>query len=138
MAIYVYWFLLAVILLGLEMASGTFYLLVLSIALAVAGFAALMGFALPLQYAMAAITGVIGVVILRLGKGSLSDAGNQSLDLGRAVKILSWHDGSKARVMYRGAEWDAELDTPQAAHDGEFYIKAIQGSVLILTHHKVR
>ena len=42
MAVYIYWFLLALVLLGLEMATGTFYLLVLSLAMAIGGFAALL------------------------------------------------------------------------------------------------
>ena len=48
MAIYVYWFLLALVLLGLELATGTFYLLMLSIAMAVGGVAALFGLGLIL------------------------------------------------------------------------------------------
>ena len=43
MAVYVYWFLLALVLLGLEMVTGTFYLLVVSIAMAIGGLAALLG-----------------------------------------------------------------------------------------------
>jgi len=40
---YVYWFLLAFGLLALEMATGTFYMLIVSIALGLAGIAALLG-----------------------------------------------------------------------------------------------
>lgn len=134
---YVYWFLLALVLLGLEMASGTFYLFVLSIALSVGGFSALSGFAPPIQYAMAAIAAVAGIIILYFVKRSLvSDSYGQNLDIGQPVKILTWHDDGTARVAYRGAEWDAELDAPKAGHEGTFYIKAIRGSVLVLTHHK--
>jgi len=137
MALYVYWFLLALVLLGMEMATGTFYLFMLSIAMAVGGFAALSGFYLPIQLAMAALAGVVGTVILRRWKGSHSDdMSGQSLDMGQAVRVLSWHDDGTARVAYRGAEWDAELEAPESAHEGMFYIKAIRGSVLMLTQHK--
>ena len=137
MAIYVYWFVLALVLLGVEMATGTYYLLVLSIALAVGGVVALLGLGLPAQLVFAAMTGITGIIILRRWKGgSTSDTSSQSLDMGQPVKVLTWRDDGVARVLYRGAEWDAELDVPDAAHEGTFYIKAIHGSVLVLTHQK--
>ncbi len=137
MAIYVYWFLLALVLLGVEMATGTYYLLVLSIALAVGGAVALLGLGLPAQLVFAAMTGIIGIIILRRWKGgSTSDASSQSLDIGQPVKVLTWLDDGIARVHYRGSEWDAELDVLDAAHEGTFYIKAMRGSVLVLTNSK--
>jgi membrane protein implicated in regulation of membrane protease activity len=137
MAIYVYWFLLALVLLGLEMATGTFYLLMVSIAMAVGGAAALLGCVLPAQLALAALAGVVGIVLLRRWKGGRSgDAASQSLDTGQVVKVLTWHDDDTARVYYRGAEWDAELDANITAHEGNFYIKKIRGSVLVLTNLK--
>ena len=137
MAIYVYWFLFAFVLFGVEMAVGTFYLLVMAIAMAVGGVAALLGLALPAQFVLAALTGIVGIVILyRWKKGASSDASSLNLDAGQPVKILTWRDDGTARVLYRGAEWDAELDTPKSGHEATFYIKAIHGSVLVLTQHK--
>ena len=137
MAIYVYWFLLALILLGLEMATGTFYLLVISIAMAAGGVVALLGLAMPGQLAIAALAGVAGIVLLRRRKeGGSGDAGSQSLDEGQPVKVLTWRDNGTARVFYRGAEWDAELAASETDHDGQFYIKSIHGSILVLTKLK--
>ncbi len=137
MALYVYWFVLALVLFGVEMVTGTFYLLVISIALAAGGTVALLGLGLPAQLVFAAMTGIIGIIILRRWKGGgTSDASSQSLDIGQPVGVLSWRDDGVARVHYRGSEWDAELDVPDAAHEGMFYIKAMRGSVLVLTHSK--
>jgi len=137
MAIYVYWFLLALILVGLEMATGTFYLLVVAIAMAIGGAAALLGFVFSAQLALAALAGVSGIVLLRRWKGGGStDATSQSLDTGQPVKILTWSDDGTARVFYRGAEWDAELEVDDCGREGVFYIKDIRGSVLILTNRK--
>ena len=137
MAIYVFWFLLALVLFGLEMATGTFYLLMLSIAMAVGGIAALLAFGLPAQFALAALAGVIATILLRRWKGGRSrNVASQSLDTGQPVRILSWRDDGTARVFYRGAEWDAELEASESGHEGVFYIKAMRGSVLILTNHK--
>ncbi|MBS4099017.1 MAG: NfeD family protein [Sulfuricella sp.] len=137
MADYVYWFIAALVLFGLEMASGTFYLLVLGIALAIGGGAALIGLGTPLQFVFAALAAVTGTLLLRLRKSTNpDDAATQSLDIGQAVQILSWHDNGTARAHYRGAEWDAEAESPDTPRDATLYIKALRGSTLILTHRK--
>jgi len=137
MALYVYWFLLALVLVGLEMATGTFYLLILSIATAVGGVAALLGLGMPVQLALVALAGVVGIVLLRRWKGGrISNAESQNLDVGLPVKVLAWHDDGTARVFFRGAEWDAELDIPSSGRDGTFFVKAMRGSIIIMTSHK--
>lgn len=137
MALYVYWFLLALVLIGLEMATGTFYLLVVAIAMGLGGAAALLGMGLAAQLAVAALAGVVGIVLLRRWKGgSSTDAASESLDTGQPVKVLTWREDGTARVFYRGAEWDAELESVDSGHEGTLYIRAMRGSVLILTNHK--
>lgn len=137
MAAYVYWFILALVLLGLEMTSGTFYLLVLSIALAVGGLAALLGLSLPLQLVASALTAIAGIVMLRRRKGGkAAERVDQSLDIGQTVRVVSWGEHGKARVHYRGTEWDAELVPADAQREGELYIRDMRGSVLIVSHDK--
>lgn len=137
MAVYMYWFVWALVLLGVEMATGTFYLLVVAIALAVGGVAALLGLGLSAQFLLAGVASIVGTVLLRRLKGGHdSTADSQNLDTGHPVKVLSWRDDGTARVAYRGAEWDAELDSVDAVREGAFYIKAIRGSILVLTPHK--
>ena len=137
MAVYVYWFLLALVLLGVEMATGTFYLLVLSVAMAIGGAAALLGAGLPAQLAVAAVAGVLGIVILRRWRGGRAgDAASQSFDTGQPVRILNWHEDGTVRVYYRGAEWDAEPENADPVREGKFYIKEIRGSILVLTRRK--
>lgn len=137
MAHYVYWFMLALLLVGLEMATGTFYLLILAIATAVGGVAALLGAGMPVQLALVALAGVVGIVVLRRWKGGrVSNLDEQNLDVGLPVKVLAWHDDGTARVFFRGAEWDAELDIPASSREGAFYVKAMRGSTIIMTSHK--
>ena len=137
MEIYVYWFLFALVLLGVEMASGTFYLLVLSAALAIGGLTALLGLALPVQFVLAGLSGVVGTIVLRRWKsGRDSGADSQNLDAGQPVRVISRHDDGSLRVFYRGAEWDAELEPADIAGEGTLCIKAIRGSVLILEKRK--
>lgn len=137
MSIYVYWFLLALLLVGVEMATGTFYLLVVSVAMAMGGAAALLGLDLPAQLALAALAGVLGIVMLRRWRGGkAADVASQSFDTGQSVRVLNWHEDGTARVYYRGAEWDAEPESPDYDRDGKFYIKEIRGSVLVLSNRK--
>lgn len=90
MANYIYWFLLALVLLALEMATGTFYLLAVSLAISIGGVAALLGFGLPAQLVLAALSGVVGTVVLRRWKGGQAgDAASQSFDTGQSVRVLS-------------------------------------------------
>ncbi len=137
MALYIYWFLLALILLGLEMLTGTFYLLVVAIAMAVGGLVALLGISLAWQLTLGAVTGIAGTIMLRRWKATqVSAAPNVSLDAGQPVKVLKWNDNGTARVFYRGAEWDAEPESADTPRDATLYIAAMRGSGLVLTHRK--
>lgn len=137
MEIYVYWFLLAIVLVGLEMVTGTFYLLVVAIALAVGGAAALLGAGMAWQLTLSAITGVVGTILLRRWKSTqASPAPDDSFDIGQPVKVIRWSDNGTARVNYRGAEWDAELESADTPREGPLYIAAVRGSALVLTHRR--
>lgn len=137
MEIYVYWFLLALLLVGLEIATGTFYLLVIAVALAVGGAAAALGVSLEGQLVFSAVTGVAGIVMLRRWKRNQSiNSPEVGLDIGLPVKVIKWNDNGTVRVFYRGAEWDAELESPDTPHEGMLYIKSVHGSGLVLTHNK--
>lgn len=137
METYAYWILLALVLVGLEIVTGTFYLLVIGIALAVGGAAAALGLSLVWQFVFSAVTGVVGTVMLRRWKNSqASKTPEVGLDVGLPVKVIKWNEDGSARVLYRGAEWDAELESADTPREGTLYIKAVHGSVLVLTHHK--
>lgn len=137
MAVYIYWFLLALVLLGLEMATGTFYLLVLSVAMAVGGSAALLEASVAWQLTLCALAAVAGTLVLRLWKNAhFNKVADASLDVGQPVQIEAWHENGTARVLYRGAAWDAEPESADMPREGMCYIKEMRGSSLILTHRK--
>jgi len=136
MEAYIYWFVLAFIFLVVEMSTGTFYFLALSIAMALGGLAAQVGLGLELQLAVSGVFAVVGTLGLRHLKKSRRAAPDIGLDIGQQVKVLTWNEDGSARVHYRGAEWDAEPESAGTARDALLYIKAIQGSKLILTQHK--
>lgn len=137
MEIYIYWFLLALILLVLEMLTGTFYLLVVAGAMAVGGLTALLGAGVAWQLILGALTGIAGTIVLRRWKSSqASGAPSASLDIGLPVTVIKWNSNGTARVFYRGAEWDAEPESTDTPHDTTLYIASVRGSALVLTHRK--
>lgn len=137
MEVYVYWFLLALFLLALEIASGTFYLLVVAVALSVGGLAALLGLTLAWQLVLSAAAAVAGSILLLNWKSSRAASPDEtSLDVGQPVQVLSWRENGTARVLYRGAEWDAEPAAADMPHGSALYIESVRGAKLVLTHRK--
>jgi membrane protein implicated in regulation of membrane protease activity len=139
MQAYIWWLLLALGVLGLEMFTGTFYMLVFSIALSAGGLMALGKFDFTVQLVVAAIIGVAGTLLLRAWKASHKQQeipANQNLDVGQRVTVETWRENGSARVFYRGTQWDAELESPDTPRNVPLYIKDRNGSTLILTQHK--
>ena len=132
------WFVIAFSLLILEMLTGTFYLLVFSVAAAITGVAAYFGVSGILQLLIAAITGAIGVFVLRrspYGKPQQQNAQrdpNVNLDIGQLIQVDQWNADRTARVMYRGAAWDVELEAKEEMVSGQFSIVEMRGSRLIV------
>lgn len=138
METWIMWFVLAGLVLGLELLTGTFYLVVISIGMAAAGIAALSGASISLQAIIAALIWVISTLILRksrFGKPrhvqSESDP-NVNIDIGQTIKVDSWADNNTARAMYRGALWDVELISGDTT-PGTFVIREVRGTRLFVT-----
>jgi membrane protein implicated in regulation of membrane protease activity len=134
---YIGWFVVAFGLLVAELLTGTFYLLVISIALAVAGIAALAGAPIALQFVVAAAIGIGGSVWLRatrFGK-RLHERGDdrvQNMDIGQSLRVENWTGARTARASYRGAVWDVELAPGEQPNSGEFVIREIHANRLIV------
>lgn len=138
------WLIAASGLVILEMFTGTFYLLMISIGLVAGAIAALLGIGVSFQIVVAALIGVVATTILRrskIGRFPRKNAAcdpNVNLDIGQTISVKDWSqdEGGRniARVMYRGAMWDVELAPEAAAHSGTFKIQEIRGSHLILTN----
>jgi membrane protein implicated in regulation of membrane protease activity len=133
MQAYVVWWILAAVLVGVELTSGTFYLLVYGLAAAVAGVAAWLGAGLLAQLLTAGVIALLGTLALRHWKRATAhpESTVQDMDLGQSVLVESWQDG-RGQVKYRGALWDAEAES--AAVDGTrpLHIRAVRGNTLVL------
>jgi membrane protein implicated in regulation of membrane protease activity len=139
MADWMNWLVMAGALVILELFTGTFYLLMIAIGLAVGGAAALLGATLAVQTVSAAVVGVIATLVLRrsrFGNVTPGDAArdpNVNLDIGQQVAVPGWSDGV-ARVMYRGAQWDIELAPGARPESGNFKIVEVRGSRLVVNN----
>jgi membrane protein implicated in regulation of membrane protease activity len=134
------WWLIAGLLVAVELATGTFYLLMLAVGAAAAAVAAHLGLGLSAQMVVAAVIGGAAVVLWhqkRASRGRPAPAASNpdvNLDIGQSVQVKHWSAEGRTTVKYRGADWQARYqgqDTPSA---GRFVIRAVEGSCLILDH----
>ncbi len=134
------WFgLTAVALIG-EVMTGTFYLLMVAIGFAVAGFSAMAGLELSLQIAICAAAVVLSTLLLRrlgvLKNRSATTASRNAdvnMDIGQTLKVDAWSADRTARVWYRGSHWEAELAPGAPSRPGLHVITELRGSCLIVT-----
>lgn len=133
MQAYVVWWILAAVLVGVELTSGTFYLLVYGLAAAAAGLAAWLGAGLFVQLLAAGVIAALGTLALRHWKRSTShpESSVQDMDIGQAVQVESWQAG-RGQVKYRGALWDAEAESVDVDSARPLVIRAIKGNTLVL------
>lgn len=123
---------------AIELATGTFYLLMLAIGLAAAAVAAHLGASPAIQLAAAAVVGGGAVTALHLLRGKQAaeppfEANrNVNLDIGERVHVPQWNVDGTARIQYRGAAWAARYAGTDTPTPGEHVIRAIEGNQLLL------
>jgi len=130
------WWVATGVLVIMELLTGTFYLLVISLGMAAGGLAHLGGLALEWQFLLAALVALAGILIVRrsrFGAVKRTVRGNRdvNLDIGETVEVHAWQDG-RARVMYRGAPWDVELLPGQSETAQWYEIRELSGSRLLV------
>ena len=133
MQAYLLWWILAAVLVGVELTSGTFYLLVYGLAAAAAGLAAWLGAGMVAQLLTAGVVAALGTLALRHWKRSTAhpESSVQDMDIGQTVEIESWQDG-RGRVKYRGALWDAQAETAGVDSTRPLTIRAVKGNTLVV------
>ena len=127
------WLIAGFILVIAELASGTFYLLVLGIAALVASGVGYASGAFVWQAVAAAAVAVAGVVGVHRYRQTITPARMRGLDFGQPAAFDSWVNkgAGHARVKYRDALWDAQVAGDASGEPGEIlYITAVDGSTL--------
>ena len=132
------WWLGAGLLVAAELASGSFYMVMLALGMAAGALAAHAGLPDTAQFAVAALVGM-GAVLLwrsrrRRAPAALPPGSNRdvNLDIGSRVHVAQWRDDGTARTQYRGTDWDVRYCGAGVPGPGEYVIRAIEGSRLLL------
>lgn len=132
------WWIVAGALVAAELASGSFYLLMLALGAAAGAVAAHLGLAPAGQMLAAALLGGAAVMAWhqhRRRAPKAAPAGSNpdvNLDIGQSVQVDSWSSEGLAQVHYRGAAWQARFIGNAPAQGGRHVIRAIEGSCLLL------
>ena len=131
---YYLWWIAAAILVGVEMMTGTFYLLVIAVAAIGGGFLAYFGVDFWMQVAGTTILAVAGTYLLHewKKKNATQPKLSANLDVGQRVRVHEWRDDGTARVSYRGTQWDAILETEVTPRSEQMVIVGTRGSQLVL------
>jgi len=135
---YLLWAVAGIVLIIVEMLTGTFYLLVLGIAALIAAGAAWFGLSFWVQAVVTAAVTVAGVMLVNRYRSRSAPASKRSLDIGQSVTLESWiseADGL-ARVNYRNAQWEARVTGDRVPDGRVFYIHAVEGNTLVVSAAK--
>jgi len=132
------WWLIAGTAVGIELVTGTFYLLMLAVGLAAAAIAAHMGGNFTTQIVVAALVSsgtVLGWRQYRKKQPtSLPANANRdvNLDIGETVQVDAWNPDGTSTVKYRGASWSVASVSGGPLAAGPHQVVEVLGSRLIV------
>ena len=133
-----FWWLLAGTLVAAELATGTFYLLMLAIGASAAALTAHLQVTVTTQIVVGSVVGGLAVVLWHLYQNQMAklhpqEQASQHLDIGEKVQVAEWNDQGIAQVQHRGAAWRAVCAEGQIQEIGTYQIADIQGNTLVLS-----
>lgn len=132
------WWLAAGLAVAVELATGTFYLLMVAIGLTAGALAAHAGLGLTGQLVLSAVVGGGAVALwhlrrLRHPPGLAATANpDVNLDIGETVQIDQWQPDGTASVRYRGAAWTVVHRSGTAPSTGTHKVVEVVGSRLVV------
>ena len=129
------WWIIAGILVSIELLSGTFYLLMLALGFSAAAIASYWNTSPQIQLAIAAMVGggaVIGWYVYQKKNSARGKDSPFNLDMSSSVYVAAWRSDGTASVYYRGSHWDACAAFGEKLVAGQYRIQGITGNRLIL------
>lgn len=133
MAGYWIWWIMAGVLVGAELVTGTFYLLAVGVAFVVGGIAAWLGATLEVQLLIAGVLSLAGTFAAHHWRvRRATPPQDPAFDIGQSVRVQAWNPDGTARVSYRGTLWLAEPASAATPRAETMYIVAMRGSTLVI------
>lgn len=131
---YLIWLLIGLGLVIVELLTGTFYLLMLGVAAFGGAAVAFLGMDFGAQIVVTAIVAAAGCYGAHLYHAKNAKQQMKPVDAGQPANFESWLDEAAglARVQYRGASWDALIESGSGAlaRGALLYVVATEGSRL--------
>lgn len=132
------WWVLAGVVIGVELVTGTYYLLMVSIGLMAAALSAHLGASAAAQYVVAALVGGGTVIAWRSYKqqqpNALPASANHdvNMDIGETVHVEVWMPDGTSTVKYRGAQWNVSSAPGEPPTPGLHTVIEVIGSRLVV------
>ncbi len=132
------WWVAAGVAVAVELATGTFYLLLFALGLVAAAIGAHLGLGFSAQIVCAAVVagGTTAVWHWKRARQPKSAPAAENrdvnLDIGERVHVTQWGADRTARVQYRGSTWTARLAPGAEPSGGEYRVSAVEGNWLVL------
>jgi membrane protein implicated in regulation of membrane protease activity len=133
------WAVIGLVLVIVEVMTGTFYLLMLGVAAFGAALAAWLGLGFSAQSIVAAVVSAVGCYGVHVYRAKNSAQQMAPIDAGMPASFESWLDAGarRARVRYRGASWEARVEGGEAIEPGAtVYVLAADGNTLRVAKNK--
>lgn len=133
-----FWWVAAGIVVAAELATGTFYLLMIALGLIGAALAAHLGLGFAAQMAAACLLGGGATAAWHVRRtrepkaAPVAQNRDVNLDIGERVHVEAWEPDLTARVSYRGSTWTARLQPGALGAPGEHIVSAVEGNWLVL------
>lgn len=127
------WAVIGLVLVIVEVVTGTFYLLMLGVAAFGAALAAWLGLGFSAQSIVAAVVSAVGCYGVHVYRAKNRAGQMPPIDAGMPASFESWIDAAArlARVRYRGASWEARVEGAEALEPGAtVYVLAADGNTL--------
>ncbi len=134
------WWLIAGVAVGLELVTGTFYLLMLALGFATAALVGYAGIGLTAQVLVAAVVGggaVMACYYVRKRRNTTAPPASANpdvnQDIGASVYVNAWQPDGTGSTSYRGAHWTVALRNPSTSPSpGNYRVVEVVGNRLLV------
>jgi membrane protein implicated in regulation of membrane protease activity len=132
------WWVAAGLAIAAELATGTFYLLMIALGLAAGAIASWAGGSVTTQVVVAAVLGGATTAIWHWRRAQQPRSAparenrDVNLDIGEQVTVTAWAADGTTRVPYRGTLWTARLQPGSPSAPGLYRVAAVEGNWLVL------